>query len=200
MKIPFYYYIVNGGLAHRAIYYPVAKEFSEFTDEIYAADYIVSRNPIFDLSEDTARRIILDEFASLQITRLDGAPISEVHLAFEMNGSKNTHTASWIGASATTQLVVAEAGSFMLSSPTSNAATLLIELDSGSQVHITSIKFDTDTLTNWPWQQGVQLELVTSHGTSRSVEISNDLLGEGLPFDINVFDDDGYTVLAEAVK
>lgn len=200
-EIAFYYYIVNGGLAHRAIYYPVAKELDQFENDISDADFVVAQNPVFSLSEDPNLGIVLDDFASLQIMRLDGIPIGQVQLTLEMKGGPVPFTLKWMGGAASDrQEIMVEAGSLLLISPDASAVALLIHLRSGSQIRITGIKFVTGTTTNWPWQQGVRLELTTNHGTVTSVDISNDMLGEGLPFDVKVVDDDGYTVLAEVTK
>ncbi|MEX2143749.1 MAG: hypothetical protein WD740_04085 [Anaerolineales bacterium] len=202
-EIPFYYYLTYGGLNYNAVYFPsleVPLDSETWKDR--PVDFLVAANPVFQLSRDPDLAIVLHDSAMLEASCLSDFEFNSIELFIESQDQDATLILEWQnGGTALVTNVSIPAGSskwFSFSQNEFQANKIRIRI-SNSTIHIKGLRFDSQGQTSWPWDVGILLQLTPGNGAPTSIEISETQLASGLPFDLEVLSDKGFSVLARVV-
>ena len=202
-EIPLYFYLTYGGLDYGAIFYPALDESSGVVwEDVPAVDYLVAANPLYQGSNNADLAVELGESTLLSMEPLSDYEFDSFDLYIQGESQVSELELEWRNGN--TVFVSSVSIPALTSNWTHFAQT---EFDAQSfeirvvkgTVQIRGLRFHGETNTHWPWDVGITLRLTRPDGEPTSVEISKDQLAKGLPLELDVLNDDGYTVLARVV-
>jgi hypothetical protein len=203
-EIPLYFYLSHGGLSHGAIYFPAIDENQLNSVWMQASlgqvEYVVAENPLAQFQNQRLMNVVLDDSSQIEISSKSNFTFQFVELYILRNGQSVDLKLEWNAGheSVRTTKTIPQnhEGWIRFSQAEINAQEVRIDIEGDQAVVVRGIRFGEQT-TNWPWTQGVILKLIPAAGDTVSVEISETALTGTLPLEIEVIDDNGFTVLAE---
>jgi hypothetical protein len=155
---------------------------------------------MFGVSEEAEYGFSLDDFAQFSIESQQ--QIARVHVFAESKQAARL-SVSWVGASSqqTTTVEIPEqhTGWVTLTNPGYTAERVEISLETASTVRIRGLSFVEQPQTSWPWGAGVTLIITTVEGEIKTISLDPNAVIEGAA-QLEVVDDDGYTLLARVIR
>jgi hypothetical protein len=206
-ELGMYFYLTYGGLDYGAVYYP-AIDPDQFNQDwmqtnFKNAAFLVGKNPIFELQNNPDMEVILDDNARLDFEGVSELSFNSFRALIVHNGQPVELEIDWHAEDqtiTTSKLIPANTSEWIeFSESEFNAEKVTIRLIGDRPITVRGISFETQAKTNWPWDPGISLTLTPVAGDATSTEISETSLMDNLPLNIEVIDDDGFTILAKVL-
>jgi hypothetical protein len=204
-EIPLYYYLTYGGLDYGAVFYPALQD--DENQQAWAQgpppDFVVATNPMYQLSNNSDPAVELGGLARLTVSTLSDLNFDSFDLFIVSENTLTEFEVEWQskqGNMLTNIQIPAQTSGWMhFSQPDVSAKIVQFEATGNSAIRIEGFRFTSESETNWPWDVGISLELTHFTGDSTRIEISAELLAKDVLLDLEVIDDNGYTVLARVL-
>jgi len=206
-EIQMYFYMTYGGLNYGSLYYPAidSKQFDQdwLQTSLKQAAFLVGENPIVQLQNNADMEIDLDDNAQLGFEGVSNLSIYSFQAFIVHSGQPVELEIDWHAQSqiiTTSKIIPANTSGWIdFRQNELGAEKVTIRLIGNRSVTIRGISFENQPRTNWPWEPGIRLTLTPLTGDASSIEISETSLMENLPLNIEVIDDDGFTILAKVI-
>lgn len=207
-ELSLYYYVTYGPLDVEAIYYPAVAGSPEEADWILndpeGIDFIVARNPVYRAPHTAMGAIVLDLQDTLDINGT--APINLGALQLFVNARANSIDIILSMINGETRedtkvtLPAGPAGWVSLGTelPIVTRAILWLR-PTAAPIQVAGLRFSENALTNWPWDKGISLILRSAEGEETEINFDPQALIQQLPFQLQIIDDKGASVLARVV-
>lgn len=204
-RIALYYYLVYGGLDYGAVYFPAFDDspanLNQLSSDLEDVSHLVSTNPIFRLQQLPEVAIALDDDAHLDLQGLFSLSTTSFQMNIDNPGRPVELEIEWHSGErvAVTMETVPERSSGWVNFQQDMlfAQRVVIKLIGNRGITIHGIRFDENQITHWPWEEGINLILTPSVGDPLTLEISEKRILGKIPLEIDVIDDNGFTILAK---
>lgn len=207
-ELSLYYYLSHGALASQAVYYPAVagtpEEAKWVLDQSADFNFVVARNPIYRLphTPDGFIKLNLQE----TVTIISAAPFGAENLQVFIGARSGTIilTLTLVTGEAREDLRVAipegDAGWVTLVDEPIPVERIVLRMRQTSEpLEIGGLRFNESSSNLWPWDEGKTLIFRTEAETETEITFSSIDLISQLPFQLEVVDDKGASVLARVV-
>ena len=202
-----YLYLSYGAADYGALYYGALgselESKAEFARQLQSVTHTVHKNPFHGfnyrgqqvgllLENKSVMRIVpkINHVATtydLFISSVDGVESGEIAANWSKGGDEFTTT-----------LVIVPGLPKWVSLPITPSSLEYLELrsTSGQEFIIQGIRLFPDSKTLWPWEDDLEISIISPGVQTRNLVVAEELLTEGLDLNIDVLDDHGYTILS----
>lgn len=198
------YYLTYGALENGAIYYPVLRFSPEINDWMQARGdeigFVVNRSPLFFLPHSQDGGIELIPRSSLEISGLPSGESRELLLVAQGDAVLRIHYGEGNSDVISMSLTAGSAEWVSLPLEALTTKNLFFELRLNSDpVEIRGLRFNKDSQTLWPWDQGISLITTTPEGEQQTLELTSSQISDPLPLNLQVINDRGFLILARVI-